>query len=168
MYESEIDRFIRELKRKNPQIPEQQVRNRARLFMNFNGTAGVWRAECIRDAGNWQADTLTEDLDLSYRAQLRGWRFLYLNDLTVPAELPSEINGLKSQQFRWTKGAIETAKKHLPALWRADLPMSVKLAARTTNAALVDGSGRSVMVPANDRVEILFPAAAEMAGTARF
>jgi cellulose synthase/poly-beta-1,6-N-acetylglucosamine synthase-like glycosyltransferase len=106
---------------------EQQVRNRAHFFMNFNGTAGVWRAACIHDAGNWQADTLTEDLDLSYRAQLRGWRFLYLNDLTVPAELPSEINGLKSQQFRWTKGAIETAKKHLPALWRSALPVSVKL-----------------------------------------
>ncbi len=106
---------------------EQQVRNRASFFMNFNGTAGVWRAACIRDAGNWQADTLTEDLDLSYRAQLRGWRFLYLNDLTVPAELPSEINGLKSQQFRWTKGAVETAKKHLPTLWRSKLPLVVKL-----------------------------------------
>lgn len=106
---------------------EQQVRNHARLFMNFNGTAGVWRRQCIEDAGNWHADTLTEDLDLSYRAQLRGWRFLYLNDLAVPAELPSEINGLKSQQFRWTKGAIETAKKHLPELWRARLPLRVKL-----------------------------------------
>ncbi len=106
---------------------EQQVRNRAHYFMNFNGTAGVWRKECIIDAGNWHSDTLTEDLDLSYRAQMRGWRFLYLNDLTVPAELPSEINGLKSQQFRWTKGAIETARKHLPALWRAKLPLAVKL-----------------------------------------
>lgn len=106
---------------------EQQVRNRASLFMNFNGTAGVWRKSCIEDAGNWHADTLTEDLDLSYRAQLRGWRFLYLNDLAVPAELPSEINGLKSQQFRWTKGAIETAKKHLPAVWRSELPLRVKL-----------------------------------------
>ncbi len=106
---------------------EQQVRNRTDLFMNFNGTAGVWRKECIVDAGNWHADTLTEDLDLSYRAQLRGWRFLYLNDLAVPAELPSEINGLKSQQFRWTKGAIETARKHLPTVWRADLPLRVKL-----------------------------------------
>ncbi|MDB5034446.1 MAG: wcaA [Chlorobi bacterium] len=106
---------------------EQQVRNRASFFMNFNGTAGVWRKSCIEDAGNWQADTLTEDLDLSYRAQLRGWRFLYLNDLSVPAELPSEINGLKSQQFRWTKGAIETAKKHLPAIWRSGQPLAVKL-----------------------------------------
>jgi cellulose synthase/poly-beta-1,6-N-acetylglucosamine synthase-like glycosyltransferase len=106
---------------------EQQVRNRASFFINFNGTAGIWRKECIEDAGNWHADTLTEDLDLSYRAQLRGWRFLYLNDLTVPAELPSEINGLKSQQFRWTKGAIETAKKHLPTVWRSNQPFIVKI-----------------------------------------
>lgn len=106
---------------------EQQVRNRSALFINFNGTAGVWRRRCIEEAGNWQSDTLTEDLDLSYRAQLRGWRFLYLNELAVPAELPVEINGLKSQQFRWTKGAIETARKHLGSLWRAELPLRVKL-----------------------------------------
>jgi hypothetical protein len=103
------------------------VRNRAELFINFNGTAGIWRRRCIEDAGNWQADTLTEDLDLSYRAQLRGWRFLYLNDVAVPAELPAEINGLKSQQFRWTKGAIETARKHLAPLWRSNQPARVKL-----------------------------------------
>jgi cellulose synthase/poly-beta-1,6-N-acetylglucosamine synthase-like glycosyltransferase len=105
---------------------EQQIRNRAAFFINFNGTAGVWRKSCIEDAGNWQSDTLTEDLDLSYRAQMRGWRFLYLNDLTVPAELPSEINGLKSQQFRWTKGAIETARKHLASLWRSRQPLRIK------------------------------------------
>lgn len=108
-------------------VMEQQVRNRSKFFMNFNGTAGVWRRSCILDAGDWQSDTLTEDLDLSYRAQLRGWRFLYLNDLAVPAELPSEINGLKTQQYRWTKGAIETAKKHLPAIWRSKLSLEVKL-----------------------------------------
>lgn len=108
-------------------VMEQQVRNRWKLFMNFNGTAGIWRRSTIEDAGNWQADTLTEDLDLSYRAQLRGWRFLYLNDLAVPAELPSEINGLKSQQFRWTKGAIETARKLLLPVWRAPLSLRVKL-----------------------------------------
>ncbi len=108
-------------------VMEQQVRNRSDFFMNFNGTAGVWRRDCILDAGDWQSDTLTEDLDLSYRAQLRGWRFLYLNDLAVPAELPSEINGLKTQQYRWTKGAIETAKRHLPAIWRAPLRLEVKL-----------------------------------------
>lgn len=106
---------------------EQQVRNRAGVFINFNGTAGVWRKECILDAGDWESDTLTEDLDLSYRAQLRGWRFLYLNSVTVPAELPAEVNGLKLQQFRWTKGAIETAKKHLWRVWRSDVPTAVKL-----------------------------------------
>ena len=78
---------------------EQQIRNRARVFMNFNGTAGVWRKACIIDAGDWHSDTLTEDLDLSYRAQLRGWRFLYLNEVSVPAELPAEVNGLKLQQL---------------------------------------------------------------------
>ncbi|MCE2503395.1 MAG: glycosyltransferase family 2 protein [Chlorobi bacterium] len=106
---------------------EQQVRNRARVFINFNGTAGVWRKSCIVDAGDWHSDTLTEDLDLSYRAQLRGWRFLYLNDVTVPAELPAEVNGLKLQQFRWTKGAIETAKKHLRRVWKSEQPLAVKL-----------------------------------------
>ncbi len=109
-------------------VIEQQVRNRAGFFINFNGTAGIWRKSCIVDAGNWQSDTLTEDLDLSYRAQLRGWRFVFLNDVTSPAELPAEINALKSQQFRWTKGAIETAKKMLPQVWKSpDLPLEVKL-----------------------------------------
>lgn len=106
---------------------EQQVRNHARVFINFNGTAGVWRKACILDAGDWESDTLTEDLDLSYRAQLRGWRFLYLNSVTVPAELPAEVNGLKLQQFRWTKGAIETAKKHLWRVWQSEQPLAVKL-----------------------------------------
>ncbi len=108
-------------------VIEQAVRNKVGFFINFNGTAGVWKKECIIDAGNWQADTLTEDLDLSYRAQLRGWKFKYLNNVTSPAELPSEINALKSQQFRWTKGAIETARKMLPTVWRSDLPMKVKV-----------------------------------------
>lgn len=108
-------------------VIEQNVRNKAGFFINFNGTAGVWRRECIIDAGNWQDDTLTEDLDLSYRAQLKGWNFIFLNDITSPAELPSEINALKSQQFRWTKGAIETAKKILPRVWKAQLPLRVKL-----------------------------------------
>ncbi|HXG00252.1 MAG TPA: glycosyltransferase [Bacteroidota bacterium] len=108
-------------------VIEQSVRNNMGYFINFNGTAGVWRKETILDAGNWHADTLTEDLDLSYRAQLRGWRFIYLNDVTSPAELPSEINALKSQQFRWTKGAIETARKILPEVWRAKLPLKLKM-----------------------------------------
>ena len=92
-------------------------------------TGGVWKKSCIEDAGNWEADTLTEDLDLSYRAQLNGWRFVFLKDFTSPAELPSEINALKHQQFRWTKGAIETAKKILPLVWRAKIPLRVKLQA---------------------------------------
>jgi len=108
-------------------VIEQSVRNRAGLFINFNGTGGVWRKSTIFDAGNWQADTLTEDLDLSYRAQLRGWKFRYLNNVTSPAELPSEINALKSQQFRWTKGAIETARKILPAVWKSGLPLRTKI-----------------------------------------
>lgn len=108
-------------------VIEQAVRNKVGLFINFNGTAGVWRRSCIEDAGNWQSDTLTEDLDLSYRAQLRGWRFVYLNNVTSPAELPSEINALKSQQFRWTKGAIETARKILPDVWRSSLPTRIKI-----------------------------------------
>ena len=107
-------------------VIEQAARNGADFFMNFNGTAGVWRKECIIDAGNWEADTLTEDLDLSYRAQLRGWKFKFLHDTVCPAELPSEVGALKSQQFRWTKGAIETAKKILPKLWRADIPLRTK------------------------------------------
>ncbi len=110
-------------------VIEQAVRNKSGFFINFNGTAGVWRKSCIEDAGNWQADTLTEDLDLSYRAQLRGWKFKYLNDVTSPAELPSEINALKSQQFRWTKGAIETARKILPTVWRSGLPLRIKVQA---------------------------------------
>jgi cellulose synthase/poly-beta-1,6-N-acetylglucosamine synthase-like glycosyltransferase len=108
-------------------VIEQNVRNKAGFFINFNGTGGIWRKSCIYDAGNWEADTLTEDLDLSYRAQLRGWRFKFLNNVTSPAELPSEINALKSQQFRWTKGAIETARKILPKVWKSDLPLEKKI-----------------------------------------
>lgn len=108
-------------------VLEQQVRNKSGFFMNFNGTAGVWRKTCIEDAGNWQADTLTEDLDLSYRAQLKGWKFRFLNNVTSPAELPANINALKTQQFRWTKGAVQTAIKMLPKVFKADLTPKVKL-----------------------------------------
>jgi cellulose synthase/poly-beta-1,6-N-acetylglucosamine synthase-like glycosyltransferase len=108
-------------------VIEQSVRNKAGFFINFNGTGGVWKKSCIEDAGNWHADTLTEDLDLSYRAQLNGWKFVFLKDFTSPAELPSEMSALKSQQFRWTKGAIETAKKILPLVWKSNVPMRVKL-----------------------------------------
>ncbi len=108
-------------------VIEQTVRNKAGFFITFNGTGGVWRKECIEDAGNWKADTLTEDLDLSYRAQLKGWKFVYLRDFTTPAELPLEMNALKAQQFRWTKGYIETAKKIIPLVWRSDIPLKLKL-----------------------------------------
>lgn len=110
-------------------VIEQTVRNKAGFFINFNGTGGIWKKKCIEDAGNWQEDTLTEDLDLSYRAQLNGWKFIFLKDFTSPAELPSEINALKNQQFRWTKGAIETAKKILPSVWKSNVPLRVKLQA---------------------------------------
>ena len=95
-------------------------------FFNFNGTAGIWRRAAIEEAGGWSASTLTEDLDLSYRAQLAGWRFVFLQDLPVPAELPGTLQGFQDQQFRWTKGSIQTARKLLPSLLRADLPLRVK------------------------------------------
>jgi len=98
---------------------EQVGRNGLRHFINFNGTAGVWRKACIVDAGGWQADTLTEDLDLSYRAQLKGWQFHYLEDVASPAELPAAMNALKTQQYRWNKGAAECAVKNLPRVLRS-------------------------------------------------
>lgn len=107
-------------------VIEQAVRNRSGFFINFNGTGGIWRKECIFDAGNWEADTLTEDLDLSYRAQMKGWKFKYLVNFTSPAELPSDIFALKSQQFRWTKGAIETAKKNFPKVLRSNMSLKLK------------------------------------------
>ena len=106
---------------------DQLQKYKAGLFINFNGTAGVWRKKTILDAGNWQDDTLTEDLDLSYRAQLKGWRFLYLDNIGSPAELPIEINAVKSQQFRWTKGAVETSKKLLPEIWKAHISFRKKI-----------------------------------------
>lgn len=108
-------------------VVEQAARSRAGLFINFNGTAGVWRRVCIEDAGGWQGDTLTEDLDLSYRAQLRGWRIWYLPDVVVPAELPAQISAFKRQQARWAQGSIQTAMKMIGPLLRSDQPWSVKL-----------------------------------------
>jgi cellulose synthase/poly-beta-1,6-N-acetylglucosamine synthase-like glycosyltransferase len=87
-------------------------------FFNFNGTAGMWRRKCIDDAGGWSGKTLTEDLDLSYRAQLNGWQFLYLPDIEVPAELPADVNAFKTQQHRWAKGSTETARLLLPRIWK--------------------------------------------------
>lgn len=110
-------------------VLEQTARSRSGRFFNFNGTGGLWRRSCIESSGGWQHDTLTEDLDLSYRAQLKGWKFVYLKDLITPAELPAEINGFKSQQHRWTKGSIQTCKKILPLVWRSKLPFLVKFEA---------------------------------------
>ncbi|MBX7244873.1 MAG: glycosyltransferase [Candidatus Sumerlaeaceae bacterium] len=110
---------------------EHVARSLSGRFFNFNGTAGVWRKAAIEDAGGWKHDTLTEDLDLSYRAQLRGWKFVYLPALAVPAELPEEINAFKSQQHRWTKGAIQTALKLLPTIWRSRIPFALKMEATT-------------------------------------
>jgi len=107
-------------------VLEHGGRNRSGRFFNFNGTAGIWRRQAIDDAGGWQHDTLTEDLDLSYRAQLRGWRFVYVSSVIAPAEVPVEMNGFKSQQHRWAKGSIQTCRKLLPTILRADLPLSIK------------------------------------------
>ena len=107
-------------------VIEHTARHRSGRFFNFNGTAGIWRRSCLEQAGGWQADTLTEDLDVSYRAQLAGWKFVYLRDLAVPAELPVDMNGFKSQQHRWTKGSIQTGKKLLPAILRSRFPWKVK------------------------------------------
>ncbi len=108
---------------------EHLARNRAGNFFNFNGTAGIWRRQAIVEAGGWEHDTLTEDLDLSYRAQLAGWRFLFLPEVTAPAELPVDVNAFKRQQFRWAKGSIQTARKLLGRILRSDLPWTTKLEA---------------------------------------
>jgi cellulose synthase/poly-beta-1,6-N-acetylglucosamine synthase-like glycosyltransferase len=105
---------------------EHSSRYRSGVFFNFNGTAGVWRRAAIDEAGGWQHDTLTEDTDLSYRAQIRGWHFLYLPDIDCPSELPVEMNAFKSQQARWAKGLMQTAKKILPQLMRSNVSTAVK------------------------------------------
>ena len=106
---------------------EQTGRSVGGHFINFNGTAGVWRKTCILDAGGWQPDTLTEDLDLSYRAQLKHWRLRYLEDVVAPAELPAAMTAIKSQQFRWTKGAAETARKHLGRVLFSNISFGTKI-----------------------------------------
>ena len=106
---------------------EHVARNRSQRFMSFNGTAGTWRRTAIDDAGGWQHDTLTEDLDLSFRAQIKGWKFIFLPDLTSPAELPPEMGAFKAQQFRWTKGGAQTALKLLPRLLLSKLPLKIKI-----------------------------------------
>ncbi|MCI0531830.1 MAG: glycosyltransferase, partial [candidate division Zixibacteria bacterium] len=110
-------------------VIEQTARHRSGRFFNFNGTAGIWRKEAIASAGGWQSDTLTEDLDLSYRAQLAGWEFIYLADVVCEAELPIEMNSYKTQQHRWAKGSVQTAKKLLPVIWKSGLPWPMKIEA---------------------------------------
>jgi cellulose synthase/poly-beta-1,6-N-acetylglucosamine synthase-like glycosyltransferase len=110
-------------------VLEHGGRNRAGCFFNFNGTAGVWRREAIDSAGGWQHDTLTEDLDLSYRAQLAGWTFKFLPHVVSPAEVPVEMNSFKSQQHRWAKGSIQTCMKLLPRILRSKQPLKVKIEA---------------------------------------
>ncbi len=110
-------------------VIEHVARNRSGRFMSFNGTAGTWRKDAIVDAGGWQHDTLTEDMDLSYRAQLKGWKFIFLPELTAPAELPPDMNAFKAQQHRWTKGGTQTAIKLLPTIWRSRAPFKAKVEA---------------------------------------
>ncbi len=110
-------------------LVEQSGRGDRGYWFNFNGTAGIWRAEAIRDAGGWTAETLTEDLDLSYRAHLRGWTACYLEDLVVPAELPVQLLGFRRQQHRWARGSMECARKLLPSVWRSDAKIGTKFQA---------------------------------------
>ncbi|OFW27144.1 MAG: glycosyl transferase family 2 [Acidobacteria bacterium RIFCSPLOWO2_02_FULL_59_13] len=110
-------------------VLEHGARSRSGCFFNFNGTAGIWRRCAIEEAGGWQHDTLTEDTDLSYRAQLQGWKFLYLPEIECFSELPVEVNAFKSQQARWAKGLIQTGRKLLPTLWRSREPLRVKIEA---------------------------------------
>lgn len=134
-------------------VLEQTARSRHGEFLNFNGTAGIWRREAIADGGGWHHDTLTEDLDLSYRAQLKGWKFIYLKDVVVPAELPPDMDGFKSQQHRWTKGSIQVCKKILLDVWRSDIPLPLKIEATshlTSNFAyLLTICTLVLMYPAN-------------------
>ena len=110
-------------------VVEHGGRSSSGRFFNFNGTAGMWRRAAIDDAGGWEHDTLTEDTDLSYRAQLKGWKFIYDPDIVCPSELPVEMNSFKTQQARWAKGLIQVGKKILPVVWRSDQPLYIKLEA---------------------------------------
>jgi cellulose synthase/poly-beta-1,6-N-acetylglucosamine synthase-like glycosyltransferase len=107
-------------------VIEHGARSRSGRFMSFNGTAGIWRAKCIAEAGGWQHDTLTEDLDLSYRAQMKGWKFLFLPEIVSPAELPPDMEAFKAQQRRWAKGGAQTCRKLLPRIMKSKLPWRIK------------------------------------------
>ncbi|MFC1705456.1 glycosyltransferase family 2 protein [Planctomycetota bacterium] len=108
---------------------EQLVRSRTGKLFNFNGTAGVWRRQCLVDAGGWHFDSLTEDLDVSYRAQLQGWKFVFAPEIASPSELPVDLNALKTQQHRWVKGSVQTCRKQLRSVWSSGLPFLVRLEA---------------------------------------
>jgi len=130
---------------------EHTARNCSGRFINFNGTAGIWRKKAIEDSGGWQHDTLTEDMDLSYRAQIRGWNFIFLPHMVSPAELPPEIAAFKQQQHRWTKGSVQTAVKLLPSIMRAPLPLIVK------TEAFFHLTSTAVYIPAVILTLILYP-----------
>jgi len=110
-------------------VVEHAARNRSGRFFNFNGTAGIWRKSAVIDAGGWQHDTITEDMDLSYRAQLAGWKFVYAPHVSAPAELPCDMNSFKAQQYRWAKGSVQTARKLLGTILRASVGRKVKIEA---------------------------------------
>lgn len=111
---------------------EQTMRNRSGRYFTFNGTAGIWRKQAIIDGGGWEHDTLTEDMDLSYRVQMKGWHFVYLKDYVTPAELPENMDGFKAQQHRWTKGSIQVCRKMLFDIWKCpSTPFKAKMEATT-------------------------------------
>lgn len=112
-------------------VMEQTARNRSGRFFTFNGTGGMWRKTAIFDAGGWDHDTLTEDMDLSYRVQMKGWKFIFLKDVVTPAELPVDMDGFKAQQHRWTKGSIQVCQKMLLDILRSNAPLKAKLEATT-------------------------------------
>lgn len=138
-------------------VLEHTARYHSGRFFNFNGTAGVWRKACIDDAGGWQHDTITEDLDISYRAQLRDWTFVYLKDLVIPAEVPDHMRAFKSQQFRWAKGTLQTARKLLPRIWKSPLKMAIKAEATIHLTA-------NIAYPLTLLLAVLMPATALIRG----
>ena len=139
-------------------LVEHFARSRSGKFFNFNGTAGAWRREAILDSGGWHHETLTEDLDLSYRAQLKGWKFIYLDDLVTPAELPADLNAFKTQQHRWAKGSIQVCLKLLPTIMKSTIPRRIKFEAfihLTNNFAYVLMLLMSVLMPVALHIRIV-------------
>ena len=155
---------------------EQAARSWSGLPMPFNGSGGLWRRRAIEDAGGWEFDTLTEDLDLSVRATLRGWRSRFLIGLGIPAEIPESVTAWRNQQFRWTKGFAQTAIKHLPAIWRSKLPLSHKLSISIPfiqgwvypagMLALVSGLGALSLASGAPAPELIFGLVASLSGVA--